>query len=213
MEEVWTAIKVFLIPILIVILLLYFNEKKIEKKNKTQGKRNKKSSDEFEENLNNYFGIEDKKKYEEEWNYDQQELVSFQIKIKKQQIESHKVFDVMAFGMLGFTKDQIDQTKLEKNEAKFTCYVFDVTDKDNEIPLQGLTEPYKDDSFLLSSNRNMKVGIGFAYNEWTPMFRFPIHLVVPPNRGKRKIKFIVSATKINAKFENGLIKKKKRFIF
>ena len=118
----------------------------------------------------------------------------------------------MAFGMLGFTKDQIDQTKLEKEEAKFTCYVFDITDKDNEIPLQGLTDPYKDDSFLLSSNRNMKVGFGFAYNEWTPMFRFPVHLVVPPNRGKRKIKFIVSATKINAQFENGLIKKK-RFVF
>ena len=119
----------------------------------------------------------------------------------------------MAFGMLGFTKDQIDQTKLEKEEAKFTCYVFDVTDKDNEIPLQGLTDPYKDDSFLLSSNRNMKVGIGFAYNEWTPMFRFPVHLVVPPYRGKRKIKFIVSATKINAQFENGLIKKKKDLYF
>ena len=92
----------------------------------------------------------------------------------------------MAFGMLGFTKDQIDQTKLEKEEAKFTCYVFDVTDKDNEIPLQGLTDPYKDENYLLSSNRNMKVGIGFAYNEWTPMFRFPVHLVVPPYRGKEK---------------------------
>ena len=30
---------------------------------------------------------------------------------------------------------------------------------------------------------------------------------------KRKIKFIVSATKINAKFENGLIKKKKEIKF
>ena len=213
MEELWPTIKVFLVPILIVISLLFFNENKSAKKNKLQGKRNKKSSDEFEENLNDYFGTGDKKKYEDEWNYDQQELNSLQIKIEKQQVESLKVFDVMAFGMLGFTKDQIDQTKLEKEEAKFTCYVFDITDKDNEIPLQGLTDPYKDDSFLLSSNRNMKVGIGFAYNEWTPMFRFPVHLVVPPYRGKRKIKFIVSATKINAKFENGLIKKKKDLYF
>ena len=162
------------------------------------------------ENFKDFFN--DDKKYEDEWNYDQQELNSLQIKIEKQQVETLKVFDVMAFGMLGFTKDQIDQTKLEKEEAKFTCYVFDVTDKDNETPLQGLTDPYKDDSFLLSSNRNMKVGFGFAYNEWTPMFRFPVHLVVPPNRGKRKIKFIVSATKINAQFENGLIKKKKIYI-
>jgi hypothetical protein len=219
MEELWPTIKVFLVPILIVIFLLFFNENKSAKKNKLQGKRNKKSSDEFEENLNDYFGTGDKKKYEDEWNYDQQELNSFKIKIEKQQVESLKVFDVMAFGMLGFTKDQIDQTKLEKEEAKFTCYVFDITDaektydKDHEIPLQGLTDPYKDENYLLSSTRNMKVGIGFAYNEWTPMFRFPVHLVVPPYRGKRKIKFIVSATKINAKFENGLIKKKKDLYF
>ena len=144
MEELWPTIKVFLIPILIVISLLFISENKSEKKNKLQGKRNKKSSDEFEDNLNDYFGTGDKKKYEDEWNYDQQELNSLQIKIEKQQIESLKVFDVMAFGMLGFTKDQIDQTKLEKEEAKFTCYVFDITDKDNEIPLQGLTDPYKD---------------------------------------------------------------------
>ena len=218
LRELWSTIKVFILPILIVISLLFYNENKTEKKNKSQGKRNKKSSDEFEENLNDYFGTGDKK-YEDEWNYDQQELNSLQIKIEKQQVESLKVFDVMAFGMLGFTKDQIDQTKLEKEEAKFTCYVFDITDaektydKDHEIPLQGLTDPYKDENYLLSSTRNMKVGIGFAYNEWTPMFRFPVHLVVPPYRGKRKIKFIVSATKINAKFENGLIKKKKDLYF
>ena len=208
LRELWSTIKVFILPILIVILLLFYNENKTEKKNKSQGKRNKKSSDEFEENLNDYFGTGDKK-YEDEWNYDQQELNSLQIKIEKQQVESLKVFDVMAFGMLGFTKDQIDQTKLEKEEAKFTCYVFDITDaektydKDHEIPLQGLTDPYKDENYLLSSTRNMKVGIGFAYNEWTPMFRFPVHLVVPPYRGKRKIKFIVSATKKMQNFEKG----------
>ena len=129
LRELWSTIKVFILPILIVILLLFYNENKTEKKNKSQGKRNKKSSDEFEENLNDYFGTGDKK-YEDEWNYDQQELNSLQIKIEKQQVESLKVFDVMAFGMLGFTKDQIDQTKLEKEEAKFTCYVFDVTYKD-----------------------------------------------------------------------------------
>ena len=37
-------------------------------------------------------------------------------------------------------------------EAKFSCYVFDITDKDNEIPLQGLTDPYKDENNLLSSS-------------------------------------------------------------
>ena len=58
----------------------------------------------------------------------------------------------------------------------------------------------------------MKVGLGYAYNAWTPMFRFPVSLVIPPNRGKRKLKFVVSATKLNAEFENGKIKNKKIYI-
>ena len=43
-------------------ILIYKKRFKTKKKNNHRGKRNKKSSDEFEENLNNYFGIEDKKK-------------------------------------------------------------------------------------------------------------------------------------------------------
>ena len=227
-EDWFKKLRPFIVPLLIVLYLIFRSDSKTEdrpKKNtKTRSTRSRTEDfvkkhnkdhqkDEMTENFKDFFETNDDKKYEDEWNYDQQESNSLQIKIEKQQVETLKVFDVMAFGMLGFTKDQIDQTKLEKEEAKFTCYVFDVTDKDNETPLQGLTDPYKDDSFLLSSNRNMKVGFGFAYNEWSPMFRFPVHLVVPPYRGKRKIKFIVSATKINAKFENGLIKKKKDLYF
>ena len=34
----------------------------------------------------------------------------------------------------------------------------------------------------------MKVGLGFAYHEWTTMFRFPKSLVIPPNRGSKNIK-------------------------
>ena len=213
-EDWFKKLRPFIVPLLIVLYLIFRSDSKTEDRPKKNTKtRNTRSrTEDFVKKHNEDHKIADKD-YEDEWNYDQQELNSLQIKIEKQQVESLKVFDVMAFGMLGFTKDQIDQTKLEKEEAKFTCYVFDITDKDNEIPLQGLTDPYKDDSFLLSSNRNMKVGIGFAYNEWTPMFRFPVHLVVPPYRGKRKIKFIVSATKINAQFENGLIKKKKDLYF
>ena len=213
-ENWFKKLRPLIVPLLIVLYFILRSDSKTEYRPKKNTKARSKHSrtEEFVKKHNKDHKITDKD-YEDEWNYDQQELDTLQIKIEKQQLENLKVFDVMAFGMLSFTKDQIDQSKLENEEAKFTCYVFDVTDKDNEIPLQGLTDPYKDDSFLLSSNRNMKVGFGFAYNEWTPMFRFPVHLVAPPNRGKRKIKFIVSATKINAKFENGLIKKKKRFIF
>ena len=214
-SEVFQTLKVFLIPILIVVTLLFFNENKAEKKRKLHKKKEKHSSDEFEENLNNYFGTnKDKnKEYEDEWNYDQDELEQLRIKIEEQQVENSKVYDVEAIGMLGFTQDQVDQTKLENEEAKFTCYVFDVTDENNEIPLQGLTDPYRDDKFLLQSKRNMKVGFGYVYNMWTPIFRFPVSLVIPPNRGKRKIKFVVSATKLKAEFENGKIKKKKDLYF
>ena len=72
-SEVFQTLKVFLIPILIVVTLLFFNENKAEKKRKLHKKKEKHSSDEFEENLNNYFGTnKDKnKEYEDEWNYDQ----------------------------------------------------------------------------------------------------------------------------------------------
>ena len=56
------------------------------------------------------------KDYEDEWNYDQQELNSLQIKIEKQQVESLKVLDVMAFGIIGFialiTLDLTEPTSL-----------------------------------------------------------------------------------------------------
>ena len=40
--------------------------------------------------------------------------------------------------------------KKENYQAKFTVYAFDITDKENEIALQGLTDPYKDGNYLLN---------------------------------------------------------------
>jgi hypothetical protein len=123
------------------------------------------------------------------------------------------MFDIEAKGPLNFTKEQINQSEKENEEAKFSCYVFDITDKDNEIPLQGLTDPYKDENYLLSSTRNMKVGVGLAYHDWTAMFRFPKSLVIPPNRGQRILKFVVCASKLKSKFDQGKIKNKKDLYF
>jgi hypothetical protein len=123
------------------------------------------------------------------------------------------MFDIEAKGPLNFTKDQIKQSEKENEEAKFSCYVFDITDKDNETPLQGLTDPYKDENYLLSSTRNMKVGLGLAYNDWTAMFRFPKSLVIPPSRGQRILKFVVCASKLKSKFDQGIIKNKKDLYF
>ena len=219
--EILKKIRPFIIPAIIIIWLITRSSDKPQYKPKknTKTKRTRSRTQEFikkhnEDHKNNKITeTKNDKEYEDEWNYDQDELEQLRIKIEVQQVENLKVYDVEAIGMVGFTQDQVDQTKLENEEAKFTCYVFDVTDENNEIPLQGLTDPYRDDKFLLQSNRNMKVGFGYAYNVWTPIFRFPISLVIPPNRGKRKIKFVVSATKLNAEFENGKIKNKKDLYF
>ena len=209
-SEAIQTLRVFLIPALIVIFLLYINE------NKQKDKNNKKDSkDEMEENFNDYFEIDNDKKYEDEWKYDDNEdqFDSIKISIKEQIYENTQMFDIEAKGPLNFTKDQIKQSEKENEEAKFSCYVFDITDKDNETPLQGLTDPYKDENNLLSSTRNMKVGPGLAYNDWTPMFRFPKSLIVPPNRGQRILKFVVCASKTKSKFDQGKIKNKKDLYF
>ena len=209
-SEAIQTLRVFLIPALIVIFLLYINE------NKQKDKNNKKDSkDEMEENFNDYFEIDNDKKYEDEWKYDDNEdqFDSIKISIKEQIYENTQMFDIEAKGPLNFTKDQIKQSEKENEEAKFSCYVFDITDKDNETPLQGLTDPYKDENYLLSSTRNMKVGVGLAYYDWTAMFRFPKSLVIPPNRGQRILKFVVCASKIKSKFDQGKIKNKKDLYF
>lgn len=209
-SEAFQTLRVFLIPALIVIFLLYINE------NKQKNKNNKKDSkDEMEENFNDYFEIDNDKKYEDEWKYDDNEdqFDSIKISIKEQIYDNTQMFDIEAKGPLNFTKEQITQSEIENEKAKFSCYVFDITDKDNEIPLQGLTDPYKDESYLLSSSRSMKVGLGSAYNDWTPIFRFPKSLIIPPNRGQRILKFFVCASKLKSKFDKGKIKNKKDLYF
>ena len=209
-SEAFQTLRVFLIPALIVIFLLYINE------NKQKNKNNKKDSkDEMEENFNDYFEIDNDKKYDNEWNYDDNEdqFDSIKISIKEQIYDNTQMFDIEAKGPLNFTKDQIEQSEKENEEAKFSCYVYDITDKDNETPLQGLTDPYKDENYLLSSTRNMKVGLGLAYNDWTAMFRFPKSIIIPPNRGQRILKFVVCASKLKSKFDQGKIKNKKDLYF
>ena len=199
--EILQNLKPFIIPAIIIIALLNINE------NKQKDKNNKKDSKEaIGENSNDYFEIDNDKKNQDEFD-------SIKISIKEQNYENTQMIDVEAKGPLNFTEDQINQSEKENKEAKFSCYVFDITDKDNEIPLQGLTDPYKDENNLLCIARNMKVGLGFAYLEWSTMFRLPKTLVIPPNRGKRILKFVVCSSKIKSKFDQGKIKNKKDLYF
>ena len=216
--ELLKNLKPFIIPLLIVLYLISRSDgdSKEKPKTNTKSKNSRNRNEEFikkhNENVNNN---ETDDEYDNEWNYDDNEdqFDSIKISIKEQTYDNTQMFDIEAKGPLNFTKEQINQSEKENEEAKFSCYVFDITDKDNEIPLQGLTDPYKDENYLLSSTRNMKVGVGLAYHDWTAMFRFPKSLVIPPNRGQRILKFVVCASKLKSKFDQGKIKNKKDLYF
>ena len=204
-------LKPFIIPLIIVLYLIFRSDGDNKEKPQTNTK-SKNSRNRNEEFIKKHNETDDE--YNNEWNYDDEEQFdSIKISIKEQIYENTQMFDIEAKGPLNFTKDQIEQSEKENEEAKFSCYVFDITDKDNETPLQGLTDPYKDENYLLSSTRNMKVGFGLAYNDWTPMFRFPKSLVIPPSRGQRILKFVVCASKLKSKFDQGIIKNKKDLYF
>ena len=162
------------------------------------------------------------RKREEEFSYDDQDYEDWdaddfeedlKIKVEEKIHENNPFYFVSAFGKLNFKDQDFVSAEKENNQAKFTVYAFDITDKENEVVLQGLTEPYKDENYFLSSTRNMEIKLGYGYFEWTPIFLFPKSLVVPPYRGERKIKFVVNASKVNAKFEQGKIANKKDFYF
>ena len=211
-------LKPFIVPLIIVLYLIFKSDgdSKEKPKTNTKSKNSRNRNEEFikkhNENANNN---ETDNEYINEWNYDDNEdqFDSIKISIKEQIYDNTQMFDIEAKGPLNFTKEQINQSEKEKEEAKFSCYVFDITDKDSETPLQGLTDPYKDENYLLSSTRNMKVALGLAYNDWTAMFRFPKSIIIPPNRGQRILKFVVCASKIKSKFDQGKIKNKKDLYF
>lgn len=152
---------------------------------------------------------------EENKNWDTNDFDSENLKIKVEEKihENNPYYFVLAIGNFIFKDKDFKSIKKENNQVKFTVYAFDVTDKEKEVALQGLTDPYKDENYLLSSTRNMEAKPEYGYFEWTPIFLFPKSLVVPPYRGERKIKFVVSTTKINAKFEQGKIVNEKDFYF
>ena len=197
-------IRPFIVPILIVLYLISISTNAVKSKPRRK-KDNQSEIDEF---------IEKSNEKENEF-VENNEISNLTIKVEEQTSLENNIqsYYVMAFGLLNFSKEQIEFSKKENEEAKFTCYVFDITDEGEEIPIQGLIDPFKDENNLLSDRRNMKVGLNFAYNDWTPMFIFPKSYLIPPYRGNRKIKFVVSSSKLNAKFVDGKIKNKKDLYF
>ena len=196
-SDIFQKLRPLLIPIILVsfFILRKSDKDKIENTNIDQ---------EIENEMDEQNNLEDNKEYEDEWNYDNHQNQNLTIRIEEKNIDNIESYVVMANGLLNFTNAQIEETKKENEEVKYSCYVFDSTEE-NIIPLKSTNETFKDDEDLLSQFRNMKVGLNFAYNEWTPMFIFPKSMIEPPYRGNRKLKFIVTASKLNAKFEQGKI--------
>ena len=219
-----TNLKPF-IPLAIIIfaLIIGLNKESSEQESNTKPKKSKnKNQSRIDEFIKKSNDKNKDKEREDEFSYDDEDYESWdkdnfeedlKIKVEEKIHEKNPYYFVSAFGKINFNEENFKSSEKENDQAKFTVYAFDITDKDNEIVLQGLTDPYKDENFLLSSNRKMEVKPGYGYFEWTPIFLFPKSLVVPPYRGKRKLKFVVNASKVNAKFDQGKIANKKDFYF
>jgi len=206
------------LAIIIFAVLSSLNRETIENTTKPKKSKNRNQSriDEFinkSNKKNKDKQREDEFSYDEEDYKDELETRDLKIKIEERIDENKPYYFISGIGNLNFKDKDFKSIEKENNQVKFTVYAFDVTDKEKEIVLQGLTEPFKDENYLLSSTRNMKAEPGYGYFEWTPIFLFPKSIVVPPYRGERKINFVVSATKINAKFEKGKIVNNKDFYF
>jgi len=133
---------------------------------------------------------------------------SLKIKVDKEKIENILSYVVKAKGGIFIDNELL---KKDDNKAKFSIYVFDVTDPKNKISLTSNSEGWYDEEYILRNSREMKINYGDSYQFWSPMFYFPELVVVPPYQGKRKLEFKLYATSLNTKFSKGspVIKEKK----
>jgi hypothetical protein len=147
---------------------------------------------------------------DEEIEEDQKEIFDKSIKIK---VEKEKIENFLSYVVKGKGDINIDNELLEKdnNMAKFSIYVFDITDSKNKIPLTSNSEGWHDKEYILSNSREMEINYDYGYWTWTPMFYFPELVVIPPYKGKRKLEFKIYATSLNTKFSKGapVVKNKK----
>ena len=152
-------------------------------------------------------------KSKEEWKEieeDRKEIFNQSLKIK---VKKEKIENILSYVIQGKGDINIDTELLEKddNQAKFSIYVFDITDSKNKIPLTSNSEGWHDKEYILSSSREMEVLDGYGYFSWTPIFYFPEFILVPPYKGKRKLEFKLYATSLDTKFSKGapVVKNKK----
>ena len=223
-EDWLKKLRPFIVPLLIVLYLIFRSDDKATEKPKK--KRNNQSKiNEFirrsnEKNKNNNNKINDDSTYDEEYENEMQQKAnddfldevlseSLRIKVEERSHENNLWYFILGLGTFKLDDKFFKLINKDGAEAKFTFYVLDITDEKNEIALQGLIDPFKDENYLLSMNRSMRVEPGYGYFEWTPMFLFPKTQLIPPYRGERKLKFKLFMTNKKAKFEKGNIINKK----
>ena len=94
-------------------------------------------------------------KSKEEWKEieeDRKEIFNQSLKIK---VKKEKMENILSYVIQGKGDINIDTELLEKddNQAKFSIYVFDITDSKNKIPLTSNSEGWHDKEYILSSSR------------------------------------------------------------
>ena len=223
-EDWFKKLRPFIVPLLIVLYLIFRSDDKATEKPKKK-RNNQTKINEFirrsnEKNKNNDNKINDNSTYDEEYENEMQQKAnndfldevlseSLKIKVEERSHENNLWYFILGLGTFKLDDKFFKLINKDGAEAKFTFYVLDITDEENEIALQGLIDPFKDENYLLSMNRSMRVEPGYGYFEWTPMFLFPKTQLIPPYRGERKLKFKLFMTNKKAKFEKGNIINKK----
>ena len=215
-------IRPWMIILLIIILnfLFFSSDNKVtakpKKKRNNQSKIDKFIKKDNENNKNKDNKINDDSTYDEEYENEWQQKAnddfldevfseSLKIKVEERSHENNLWFFILGLGTFKLDDKFFKLIDKDGSEAKFTFYVFDITDEKKEITLQGLIDPFKDENYLLSMNRSMRVEQGYGYFEWTPMFLFPKTQLIPPYRGERRLKFRLYMTNKKAKFDQGNI--------
>ena len=220
-EDWFKKLRPFIVPLIIVLYLIFRSDSKTEdrpKKNtKTKNTQSrieefvkKHNKDHQKDEINDDEKYEDKMQKKANEDFLSEELSEdLKIKVEERNHENNLWFFILGLGTFHLEDKYFKLIDKDDSEAKFTFYVFDITDEREEIPLQGLIDPFKDDDYLLSMNRSMRIERGYGYFQWTPMFLFPKTQLIPPYRGERRLKFKLFMTNKKAKFNKGGIVNKK----
>ena len=135
-----------------------------------------------------------------------EEKGDFNIQVDHDTVEKQNCITIFGKGPINIKSNKL---KNDLFKAKISAYIIDKSEKNNPIYLKCTTPDYHDDEYLLCQSREMEIPIGAEYFEWSRVVIFPLQLVIPPKKGKRKLVFKLFFSNLDAKFEKGVPKKNK----